>query len=306
MDPLADVRRFVRPGLVRADAGPGGLPRLTVTSALGRCEVLTHGAHVTAWEPAGCAPVVWMTGQARFEPGVPIRGGVPICWPWFGPAADPDLPMHGPVRTIAWSVEDLHVDADGTARIALSCSSARVPPRICAHAFSLRYVVTMRARTLDLSLRATNDGTAPIPVAEALHAYLAIGDVRRVSIDGLGGTEFVDRSETHGFHLRRPHPRGRQEGEVSFAEEVDRHHIGHDGEVLVRDQAWNRTLRIAKRGSRSTQVWNPWIGKAARLPDLGDHEWPGFVAIEAANAFDEAYELAPGASHELAQTIEVL
>ena len=290
---------------MRIDVGPGGLPRVTVTTQACRAEVMLHGAHLTAWEPAGCVPVIWLTGQARFAPGVPIRGGVPLCWPWFGPGAERSLPMHGPVRTLAWTLDDVRVDAEGTATITLSCADDAATRSVFPHAFRLRYTITA-GRSLDLSLIATNTGASVIPVGEAMHTYLAVGDVRRVSLSGLEGTTYIDRSETHGFHLLAEHPRGVQAGPVTFTEEVDRHHLAHTGEVQLHDPAWGRVLRLSKRGSRSTQVWNPWIGKAQRLPDLGDHEWPAFVVAEAANAFDEAYVLEPGAQHELGMNIAVL
>lgn len=309
MQTPAELARFVRPGLVRIDAGPGGFTRVTTTTALGRTEAVLHGAHLTGWEPAGQAPVIWMTGQAVFKPATPIRGGVPICWPWFGPAAgstpDKPLPMHGPVRTQTWTLDDVRVDGDGVAVIELSLASGLATRASFPHDFRLRYRITA-GRSLELSLTATNTGAAPFPVAEALHTYLGVGDIRRTEVAGLEGSEFLDRSETRGYHLLPVTPRARQAGTVAFTEEVDRHYPAHAGEVTVRDPDWNRVLRIAKRGSASTQVWNPWIAKAQRLADLGDHEWPAFLAVEAANAFDAAYVLAPGQSHELVQSISVL
>lgn len=304
-DPCADLRRFARPGLIHVDTGAGGLPRLAVTSRLGRCEVYLHGAHLTAWEPAGQAPVLWMSRQARFAAGTAIRGGVPICWPWFGPAADPALPMHGLVRTRPWRCASAHVDGEGTAVILLELASDDETRRLFPHDWRLRYRITA-GRTLDLSLTATNTGTAPFPVAEALHTYLAAGDVRRTTVDGLAGLTYLDRNEAQGLHLLPTPPRIRQDGALAFAGEVDRHYLDHTGPALVRDAAWNRILRMAKRGSHGTQAWNPWSDKARRLSDLGDHEWPGFLCLEAANAFAGAYRLAPGDSHELGCTLAVL
>lgn len=303
--PSTDLHRFVRPGLIHADSGPGGLPRLSLTGPLGRLEVFLLGAHLTAWEPVGEAPVLWMSRQARFASGTPIRGGVPICWPWFGSAADPGLPAHGCVRTRAWTCTSAHLDAEGIATVALELASDETSRRLFPHDWRLRYRITA-GRTLGLSLTATNTGTTAFPVSEALHTYLAVADVHAAEIDGLAGLTYIDRNEAQGFHTLPIPPRSRQSGPVAFATEVDRHYLDAADPALVRDRRWHRTIRMTRRGSRGTQVWNPWIDKARRLADLGDHEWPGFICLEAANAFEGAYTLAPGESHELGCSFAVL
>lgn len=299
------LQRFAIPGLVRIDAGPGGLTRIRTTGPLGRGEVCLQGAHLCAWEPAGQPPVVWMTGQAEFAPGRPIRGGVPICWPWFGPSADPTLPMHGVVRTRPWELVDLAIDGDGVVHLELACASDAVTRAGFPHDFALRYRIAM-GHSLELSLHATNTGDAPFPVAEALHTYLAVGDIHQVGIAGLAGLEYLDRSETFGRHLPGAAVRMRSAAvPLTFSGEVDHHYLGHTGGVIVRDPVWRRTLCIEKHGSASTQVWNPWNDKAHRLPDLGNHEWPGMLAVEAANAFDDAYQLESGTSHELSMSVSI-
>jgi glucose-6-phosphate 1-epimerase len=301
---MSNAARFARPGVVRVDSGPGGLERVTVTTPACRVSFLLHGAHVTDWEPAGQAPVVWMTGHARFAPGEPVRGGVPLCWPWFGPASDATVPLHGVVRTLRWELADLTIAEDGTLRAELHCQATPQTLALFPHSFALRYVITA-GTTLDLALHASNTGSHDFRVSEALHTYLAVGDIRRVHLTGLEGTTYLDRSEELGHHLILPHPRGWQEDAVRFSAELDRHHLDHHGSVTVHDPLWHRRIHVAKRGSHSTQVWNPWPAKAVRLADLGNHEWPGFVAVEAANAFDHSYVLPAGASHELATTIAV-
>lgn len=291
---------------MRIDAGPGSLPRIRVTGPLSRCEVCLQGAHLCSWEPTGQPPVVWMTGQSEFAFNTPIRGGVPICWPWFGPATDPTLPMHGVVRTRRWSLEGLQIEEDGTANIDLSYMSDHQTREQFPHDFTLRYRITA-GRSLTLELHAFNSGQTAFTVAEALHAYIAVGDISSASVHGLENSEYLDRCERLERHLPGAAVRMRHGPEpLTFTNEVDRHYTTHHQSVRINDPTWNRTVTVEKSGSASTQVWNPWITKAHRLPDLGNHEWRGMLAVEAANAFDAAYVLEPGASHVLSTTISVI
>jgi glucose-6-phosphate 1-epimerase len=248
-----------------------------------------HGAHVTAWQPSGQAPVIWMGSRSWFEAGKAIRGGIPICWPWFGPAAEAGQPAHGLVRQTAWSLEALRVEADGTAVAELGLELAEPAAR-------LRAVMRFGAR-LEVELAATNLGAAPIEVGEALHTYLAVSDVRRIAVRGLAGVWGEDR-------VAAPVPVVGPE-RLGFEKETDLLFQGHEGEIVVEDPGWGRRLRVGKRGSRSTVVWNPWTAKAARMPDYGDHEWPGMVCVEAANAGGDVYRLQPTEAHILGTTVEI-
>lgn len=287
MNQLESLQRLAVPGSITLDAGCGGLPRLSIASPFCRGELYLHGAHVTAWQPSGHAPVLWMSTQSWFTEGKPIRGGIPICWPWFGPAAVPDQPAHGFARLADWSLENVNTDPDGTVVVQLS---------LTAPASRLDLEVRF-GRELALKLSATNSGNDPMPISEALHTYLAVGDVRSVQIHGLGGVGGQDRVGTP-FPITGSDP-------LKVDAETDLMFQAHEGEVLVDDPSLGRQLRVTKSGSRSTVVWNPWIAKAARMPDFGDHEWPGMLCVEAANAFTDAYTLGPGETRQLGTRVEV-
>lgn len=294
---LADLQRFAIPGQLIVDAGCGGLPRVSVATPLCRGEVYLHGGHVTAWQPAGQAPVLWMGGISNFAEGKPIRGGIPLCWPWFGPGADASRPAHGVIRLQRWQLEDARIAGDGTATIVLRLSDTPATRAVWPAAFAIRLTVTF-GRRLSVELAATNTGSEAFPVGEALHTYLAVGDVRRVAVRGLEGADGSDR-------VADPKP-VRFAGPIAVAAETDILFTGTTADVVVEDPSLGRSLRVGKTGSRSTVVWNPWIAKAARLADFADHEWPGMICVEAANAVADAYQLAPGATHRLGTTIEVL
>jgi glucose-6-phosphate 1-epimerase len=289
------------PRVVAFEKGPGGLPRVVLTGRGGRAAMMLHGAHVTEFVPAGQQPVLWMSQQSWFERGKPIRGGVPVCWPWFsgdGPA--PECPGHGFARLLEWHVESAAVLPDGRATITLTLSPADLDGRMKAwwpHAFELRYSVTV-GRELVLALETANPGPAPFTITEALHSYFAVSAVGNIRIRGLEEAEYLD---TVGTPTRR-----QDDQPVTITAETDRDYLDTTAECVLEDSAWGRRIIIAKSGSRSTVVWNPWMAKAARMPDFGDNEWPEMTCIESANIRAEnAVTLSPGRRHLLQARISV-
>jgi glucose-6-phosphate 1-epimerase len=143
---------------------------------------------------------------------------------------------------------------------------------------------------LDVALATRNTGDEPLRLEEALHTYLTVGDITRVSVRGLDGAAYLD---TVGERAKRW-----QTGDIGFDREVDRQYAS-TAAVTVEDPALGRTLVIEKQGSATTVVWNPWIEKSKRLADLPDEAYLGFLCVEAANAGDGAVDLAPGMEHHL-------
>lgn len=284
---ISQLQRFAVPGKINIDAGCGGLPRISLATPLCRGEIYLHGAHITAWQPAGHAPVLWMSTQSWFAQEKPIRGGIPICWPWFGPSTQQGQPAHGFARLADWTLENVETNAECTVIVSLGLKSTEP-------AASLRLTARFGSE-LRVELTATNTGNTSFPVSEAFHTYLAVEDIRGVSIRGLEGAAGWDRV-AEPFQIT-----GHEV--LSVGAETDLMFNNHIGEVMVQDTT--RTVRVSKRGSLSTVIWNPWIAKAARMPDFGDHEWPGMLCVEAANALSDSYTLAPGATHTLATTLEV-
>lgn len=268
-----------------------GLFRVDVSNRHAQAQIYLHGAHVTHFQPHGGQPVLWMSGQSQFAPGRPIRGGVPICWPWFGPhPTDSTLPAHGFARTRLWTLEETAALNDGRTRVVLSLRSDAESMRLWPHDFVLRYIVTV-GTTLDLDLRIDNPGMVPFTCAEALHTYLTVGDVRQVRIGGLAGTTYVDKV--------RKAERFVEAGDISITAETDRVYLATTTTCTVDDPLLGRRLVIAKDGSLATVVWNPWIAKAKAMPDFGDDEWPGMLCVETVNALDHALTIPGGGSHHL-------
>ncbi|MGW6130468.1 D-hexose-6-phosphate mutarotase [Cellulomonas sp. NPDC055163] len=289
------------PASVRLAEGHGGLPCVRVETPHASAEVYLHGAHVTAWQPDGHAPVLWTSAASRFEGGAPIRGGVPICFPWFGPHPEvADAPAHGWARTTAWELRGATEDASGdvTLELALADSDA-TRASAWPHRFAATYRVTV-GRTLHLELAVSNHDDAPVTLTDALHTYLAVGDVHDVTVEGLEGASYADKAPAPGG------PAEARQGDepVRFTAETDRVYAS-TATVRVVDPGLGRTLTVTKDGSRSTVVWNPWIGKARAMPDFGDDEWLGMVCVEAANVGEARVNLEPGETHRLAQSLVV-
>lgn len=274
-------------------------PALRIHNAHADALISLYGGHVMEYRPHGEAPVLWMSGKSRFEAGAPIRGGIPICWPWFGKhAEDPDQkPFHGFARLSLWDVADVQQLPDGSTRLDLQLPDTTPLFNLWPQPWELRLRVTVGA-TLRVELTTVNTGTAPVTHTIALHSYFTVRDVTAVRVLGLEGCRYLDT-------LATPPEERTQAGPVTIAAEVDRAYLDTEATCIIEDPKLRRRIRIAKTGSRSTVVWNPWIAKSARMPDFGDDEYPGMLCVETVNTATDARTLAPGDTHLLAAEIGV-
>lgn len=286
------------PASVRLEAGRGGLPVLLIDGPAARAEIYLQGANVTEWTPRGRDPVLWLSSASRFTRAAPIRGGVPICFPWFGPqAGHPEAPSHGFARLSQWSLLDAQDDGESvTVRLRLTDGDA-TGAAAWPHRFEAVYTATVGAR-LSLSLTVTNLDEGAVVFEEALHTYLDVPDIRTTEISGLEGAAFYDK-------LAGPEPVPGEPDPVAFGAPTDRIYLQTTAPVTVSDTRSGRSVRIAKDGSENTVVWNPWLDGARDLPDLGDDEWQRMVCVEACNVRDAAVRLEPGQSHTMTAIFEL-
>jgi glucose-6-phosphate 1-epimerase len=288
--------RYEIPGVLRFEAGPKGLIRAIVATPQAGAQVYLHGAHVTHYQPRGERPVLFMSARSWFEPGKPIRGGVPIVFPWFGPrAGDPAAPAHGFARLAEWRMESATQAADGSVTLVLGLEASKATHPAWPHGYELRYRVTVGS-TLELVLEVRNSSAQAMTFEEALHTYLAVSDVRQVSIVGLAGTQYLDKTDGMRRKTQGPEP-------IRITGETDRVYLNMRMTCVVDDAKGGRRLAVKKSGSDVTVVWNPWIAKAQAMPDFGDDEWPRMLCIETCNAADHAVTLPPGHRHEMRATI---
>jgi glucose-6-phosphate 1-epimerase len=286
------------PASVVLGPGEGGLDRLVLTAPGGRAEIYLHGAHVTGWRPAGEDDVLFLSSRSRFAPGEPIRGGVPICFPWFGPhPTDPSAPSHGFARILPWRLLSAR-DAGDDVVVELGLQdSPETRASAWPHPFRATYRVTVGA-TLRLELEVASTGTEPVTVEEALHTYLAVRDARRLVVTGLEGTGYRDKVAGGALAPGAAEP-------VRMTGQTDRVYLGTRATTVVEDPAGARSVVVGKDGSDSTVLWNPWSDVAATMADLADDEWTGMVCVETANVGDSAVTLGPGDRHTMTATLEV-
>jgi glucose-6-phosphate 1-epimerase len=279
-------------GAVTFGEGPAGLVVADLAGEGGTARVALQGAQVLSFAPRGQAPVVWMGPPELARAGKSVRGGIPVCWPWFGPHdVDPACPSHGLVRTAPWRVVSSAALDDGRARVVFAIGEGVVPHACWPHAARLELAVTVGA-ALSLELTTTSTGGEEIVVGEAFHTYFHVRDIGSVTLHGLEGCAYLDKVAGGERHL--------QQGPITFDGELDRVYLGTEAECIIDDPGLERRIRVRKRGSLSTVVWNPWAKKAEGLGDLGPEGWRRMVCVESANALDNTVTLAPGASHTLA------
>lgn len=277
-------------------ADPSGLVFAEIDSAHATATVCLQGAHLVTWRPKDQpVPVVWVSEAARYAPGKSIRGGVPVCWPWFGPhATESGFPAHGFARTVPWQVTRTETQADGAIRLALALLQNEQTRAQFAHACRLELILTVGG-SLQAELVTTNLDTEPLVIGEALHTYFQIGDIGQARVLGLEGCAYVDKVEGGA--------RKRQAGPITFTGETDRVYVDTEARCIIEDPVLERRILIDKTGSRSTVVWTPWQDKADKMGDLGPNEgWHRMLCVESGNALDNVLTIAPGEAHALTVT----
>lgn len=279
-------------------AGPGELPVVEVRNTQATATIALQGGQVLAFQPHGHVPVLWLSQHSYYAAGKAIRGGIPVCWPWFGPhPTDAGLPAHGFVRTAVWDVVGSEVVAEGATQLRLALTDNQHTLSLWPHAFRLELVITVGA-VLQVELAVHNPGTQVFSYGGALHSYYAVSNIGNVQILGLEERSYIDKLD--------PEQLKRQAGPIIIDQETDRIYVDTTDQCVVDDGGLRRSIVIAKAGSRSTVVWNPWIDKAQRMADFGDDEYRSMVCVETANAADDTVRVAPGAVHRLGTTISVM
>ncbi|MFV2059872.1 MAG: D-hexose-6-phosphate mutarotase [Gammaproteobacteria bacterium] len=250
-----------------------------------------QGAHLTDWTPVNHKPVIWLSALAKFRPGKSIRGGIPICWPWFGAhQTHTSYPAHGFARTALWEIESTDTVDTGKTQIKLRLPENNIPESQWPFNTAVYCIFTI-GKELEIELVTTNNSQEDIIIGEAFHSYFNVSDVSTILISGLSDCRYQDKLDD--FTLKN------QSGNIDIKQEVDRIYIATDHNCIIEDLGFNRTISIVKKNSLSTVVWNPWLATATKMGDLGDEGYLKMICVESGNATHDVVTLKPEQRHNL-------
>lgn len=279
---------------------------LKLSTRHGTAILALHGAQILSWQPTGHRDVFWLSPLSGPPPAA-IRGGVPVCWPWFSKQGMPPGAMpHGPVRNRPWEVVSVQADSWDGVSLTLTPSRATSPDDPLAH-FANHLLPSLQidlGETLTQTLQTHNAGGQAFALTQALHSYFAVNDAMQVQVAQLAGLHYHDKLAIPGQQTQQL-----QQGPFALHEACDRIYQQHTATpthgYTLADPAWQRSIHITTQGSQSLVVWNPGQAQARKMADVPDSDWPHFLCLEAANAGSDVVMLEPGAQHRLIQTLAV-
>ena len=267
--------------------GKGGLAVISVTTPQANATISLQGGQVLSYTPEGSEhDLLFVSNNAYFQSDKAIKGGAPICWPWFAAHAENDaLPFHGFVRNQAWQVRATECRDNGDVMITLVFNDTEQTRNLWPYSFELKEVITVGA-CLGIDLITHNTGLQAFSLTQAIHTYFSVGDITQVKVTGLENKPYIDKVEQ--FAVKN------QTGPITVNQEVDRIYQQVDSPLVIRDAAYNRDIRIEHTGSATAVVWNPWLDISRQSQDLEDESYQHFICVETANAADDIITVAPG------------
>lgn len=261
---------------------------LEIGTAWSTAEIYMNGAHVTGFQKKNEAPLLFMSQCSRYADGQPIRGGIPVIFPWFG--AREGLPQHGFARTSSWELKEIITETDGSVSVRFELPD--VPEKSMVPPFTAEYIVTVKD-TLGLRLNITNTSAEEVFTLEnCLHTYFEVSDATAIAVRGLKGVSYLDKVASFARKTE-------EQDAIRISSEVDRVYLDTTGTVMIDDPRLGRRILVEKENSASTIVWNPWINKAQQMPDFGNEEYTRMVCVESGNVASNELRLAPGETSSL-------
>lgn len=268
---------------------------ITVSNKYADADICLYGAHITSFRPRNSMDLLWMSSDSFFEVGKPIRGGIPVCFPWFGPhKTDAEKPQHGFARLMYWDVLETATRPNGETAVRLQLCSSEETMAYWPHEFCAEMTITI-GLTLTATLKVTNTSTEAFDYTCALHTYYNLSAIDNLSIEGLQGTTYYNQLNGE-YNIQ-------EEEILQINEPTTRHYQNTESPVIVSDPIFRRRIRVEKSGSKVTTVWNPGEETCANIGDLPDDAWETFVCVEATNAFEYPIQLAAGESFETSAII---
>ena len=276
----------------------GGRPLMMIANDSAKAVISVYGGQVLSFQPVNePEDLMFLSEQAYYQEGKAIKGGVPICWPWFGP--DPDgagRPAHGFVRNRLWNILATSSTHDGETKVVLGLIDTEETKRIWPYSFELQLAISV-GKTLKLELMTRNTGEQAFSITQAFHTYFTIGDINTVRVLGLENKTYLDKVEG-GVQKQQP-------GTLEIAAEVDRIYTNVSEDLVFDDAQLNRRILITCQGSKTAVVWNPWSEISAKMADLDNEAYKSFVCVETTNAADDIVTIEPGKSFQLIAVYDV-
>ncbi|ASJ96609.1 D-hexose-6-phosphate mutarotase [Shewanella marisflavi] len=277
-------------GSVTIKKHPQGLEYVEVDTDLCQARIFMQGAQIERFQPKGQAPLLWVSSADDFQPGSGIRGGIPVCWPWFGMHENPQWPQHGFARTRLWQLDAVQMQ-DQTVELKFSLTVDDADKQYWPHQNRVELIFNL-SDSLSVKLVNTNLGETPFSLTQALHTYFPIENIHQLKASGFSGANYIEFGEG---------PYTQDGDEVRFDRETDRVYSQLGDCQLLHTP--NGTIEVRRENSHSAILWNPWIDKSKRLSRFNDKDYLTMVCLEAANVLDDKVTLAPGESHTLATHI---
>ena len=266
-----------------------GFTYAEINNAKAHATIATYSGQVLSYRPKSQEKdLLFVSDKAYYQVGKAIKGGIPICWPWFG--ADPEdlgRAAHGFVRNRQWDMIATESLADGSTKVVMGLTDTEETRDIWPHAFKLLIEITV-GDTLKIDLITNNTGDTNIAISQALHTYFYVGDISQVQVTGLEGKDYLDKLEHFATKT--------QSGPITINGEVDRIYTGVDGDLVIDDASLGRKIRISSAGCSTAVVWNPWDDVARSMGDLGDDDYKIMLCVETANAGPETVDVPAGES----------
>ncbi len=274
---------------VSIEQSHSGLEYINVASDFCSAKIFLQGAQLTEFTPSGKKPLIWVSSEEDYQEGKSVRGGIPICWPWFGVNPNPDWPIHGVARTSLWRAGEVS-EQDNEVRVSLTLPMTQVDETYWPHKSTLK-VEFILTNKLEVRLTTTNLSEQTITFSQALHTYFPTPAIENTTVDGLQGAKYIEFGEGP-FE---------QNAQVGFARETDMVYTqaGETQRIITPDGI----IEVSRENSSSCVLWNPWIDKSKRLSNFADDEYHTMLCLEAANVMDDSAVVEPGQSHTLATTI---
>ena len=268
---------------------------LTVKNQYATAKISLYGAHVTSYKPGRSKDLLWMSPDSSFEVGKPIRGGIPVCFPWFGPhKTDSSKPQHGFARLMYWDLVETANQPGGETIVKLQLNSSEATKEYWPYDFYAEMTIIV-GQTLQVSLKVVNSDDQPFEYTCALHSYYNVSDIGNIAITGLLGASYHSQLEPGEFVQTMP--------VIEIKKAETRHYHNTEATCVIEDSGFKRFIRVEKSGSKITTVWNPGKETCAAIGDLPNDAYKTFVCVEAVNAFDDVITLHPADSHTTSSMI---